>query len=360
MKDFNVEYGAKVDMYIKSCTTLTITKPDGSEWKLYADATEDAICITQAPEYRIPPEIQELLTIKRVTKLHAYPITLRIDTFLNWDNMCIGTFCGVSWRGNLTCTICGVHTKYNYFGKWYCANLGTVCCTCYDSDPEYKKRGFQYMDITAFNVTDWVRFCEIDKEFSQYSFYTNCNLQSPYYGQVMLCDDDESDFGAQFHIIGDAHTFITYITDWMRVTGTATMMMRECLNVPIKMHSVYDKAWKYGIVKKGETLTVRDVLSNTNTLINGPALVPGLITRYRKRKSRGEWGWNVIEGRFSWGDLTDEEIVKMAKKYAISIHGKHVFKDSDIQTVRTHIQNITVYTEEAASTFPAWLRDQLK
>lgn len=359
MEDFNVKYGAKVDAYIKSRTTLTITKRDGSEWNLYVYDNDDAVCITRAPEYRVPPEIQELLTIKSVAKLHAYPITLGINTFLSWDNMCIDMFCGVSWRGNLTCTICGVRTTDNYFGKWYCADLGTLCCTCYDSDPEYKKRGFQYIDITAFNVTDWVLFCEIDKEFSQYSFYTNCNPRSPHYGQVMLCDDDEDNFGAQFHIIGDAHTLVTYITDWMRVTGTTTMMMHECLNVPIKMHSVYDKARKYGIVKKGETLTVRDVLSNTNTLINGPALVPELITQYRKRRNRGEWGWKVTEGRFSWGDLTDVEIKKLAEEYANNVHGKRVFKDSDIHTVHTHIRNLTVYSKVAASTFTAWLHAQL-
>jgi hypothetical protein len=229
MENFNTDYAEKVNAYIKSRTTLNITKPDGSEWKLYVYGEGDVMCVTQAPEYRIPPEIRELISIGRIPKLHAYTITFELSTFLNWDNMIIDTFCGVSWRGHL----------------------------------RYTER----VDVTAFNVLDWVIFSEIDSKSALYALYVNCNVQSPHYGQVMLCIDDDDNFGAQFHIIGNTHDFIAYITEWMSITGTAGIQMSDCLDVCIGMHAIYDKARKYGIVTKGETLTIRTVLSNADTRI---------------------------------------------------------------------------------------------
>jgi hypothetical protein len=353
MEDFNTKYTELVSTFIKRYTNLTITKPDGSVWNLYVYDNDEAFCITQAPEYCIPPEIQELINTKCVVKSHAHLIEFTIDTFLCWNNIGIDTCCGISWRGNLTCNVCGVRATDNYFGKWNYADMGTLCGTCYDLNPQYKNRGFQYIDITAFNVLDWVIFIKNDiiSESVTYTFYVNCNTQSHYYGQIMLGIDDEDNFGAQFHIIGDVHEFIMYITDWLNTTGTLVMQIHDCLNEPIHICSVYDVSYNYGIVKKGETLTIQDVLSNINATINGSTLIPKLVMEYRKLRDRGERGYD--------GDLSDEDIDKLAEKYTAKVHGKPIFDQYNIEVVYGYINSLTMYNEPKASRFPIWLCEKL-
>jgi hypothetical protein len=197
LTNFNTIYGALVADYISN--PERVINRDGKEW-----AIKDGMCISRAATYRIPPVIAELIGVGNIIKLHALNLCIDIEHDVGFDT---GIFNFLYMKIHSKCG-CG-SDSYSDAGYVWVNDLESKCSSCYNNTNDMHKKLYNLIDITEYNIADWVPFM-YEKPSAVY--YVNCNTQSSNYGNVLLKGRMHS------KILGDVNLFVNHIHSWICYT----------------------------------------------------------------------------------------------------------------------------------------------
>jgi len=331
-------YGDAVLIYMGRLENTDVVKvvkdPDGRVWTVFFEhyGTEEyCFLIRRAREYRIPPSILELLELLEsgtIRKLHANTIFIKLDAYIpDWDDtMRISSFCGIPWTGN-PCSKCD--SKNIFCGKWIDHNRTTLCMSCYNGE-----KGFQYINMTDFNVADWVIFSNDLVDSGYYCLLINCNPDSTYYGQVMLIDNND-----RAVIIGNVDTLHTYILKWFDVHSEHTQM-RDVLDMECGSTYHLGVVERYNIFPPDTRITFRMLLENAHVQKGTYVTIDELIGK-------------TYEGQFMSADHVNRIRTMLQKR----IH-EPIFDRIQIGSIYDEMEDRCMYTDTCAAYFHVWLRDQ--
>lgn len=186
IRDYEAEYRSAVLNeitfgYTDYCEILY----NGKMHNVYETFDDEYICATPIQNFRIPPQIIELVKLSSIGRLHTIPIKLKIK---------------MKWRYGLhisaTCKKCN-----------NLAMQGTFCITCIEEVPDNIIR----RTSCEVNVMEWIQFAsETSRMNSRFLYYVNCNLDSPDYGKIL----GENKY---FKIVDNVYTFINNICAWVSI-----------------------------------------------------------------------------------------------------------------------------------------------
>jgi hypothetical protein len=382
MENFGDYYLKFAHEYVENLQdTFTITKPDGSFWILYNNPDyidgnwECVICVTPGSNYRIPPDMLQLLKMKEIRKSHAAPIEFNMVTSeVLWNEIFINNYCGIPWNGIIVCSECNKSDVKNNCGKWVRKNF-IVCTKCYNKHGIKKRKEYKFMDVTEFNVLDWVNFSLCYNEYyvnepraisnTISSFWINCNTDSKNYGKILFSYDSIVNYGANLYMIESVGEFVNYISQWMLISAddNTAESWEECINKPCTETYCIQLLLKYNIVQPGTLITNKIILENADVRVDAfndicNEIIQG-VANFRDLRTFGLTMTSYIPNMSMLVNMSDEELKQWLNNQ------KHIF--SDVQLLDKKYIDLIYYSmftsyiskNYTASLFPVWLHTQL-
>lgn len=314
---FNAVYSKKVDSFLKRVHTDVIS---GMRLLMYNSST---LHVERSPEYRLPPDIIQLLAFNCVVKLYAHPIIFGLNIDTPWHGIHINVVNKIPTTSHyfewLRCDACGNNLTNSVTGRWSIRSVDyDLCEFCYSDGlfGGHSKDSFIHHVVPTINFMDWVVFGKCKDMI----LYTNCNPNSDKYGHIAAVTlgsitvqgvDYEC---CSFDILyKNAQDFILDITEWMLLTSVPPEIdILEYLSRPVGMVTYRD------ILEKKVITITDEIRSKTRDELKKryPDLDDALLSNISADDMDSIWGQSpqfnmVIEENFLEMQKYDDNICKL-------------------------------------------------
>jgi len=267
---FDSEYRKSIDAFLATKRCMAPAEVQG--WFIYK-TSDTPIGMAKSQRYVLSTEIVELIQIKTISRTNSYPLHFGINYASMWSVIpdVIFGFRHFEFTESL-CHSCDMYVRENKH-IWAIPNKCSLCHTCYTNGAfvcnfpcrittPLCRQDYVMYDVYCFNALDWVQFA-YDRNAE---FYVNCNPQSVTFGNVAMFSYNTQ--WNSFIMIGDIHTFLKYITEWLQFTIKVDIQSdtEEYLNSMYYMTLYQNYVLSKYSLTFGGLLTAQKILDNQDKI----------------------------------------------------------------------------------------------